>query len=119
MTEEELQKEIESLRKERKQFFEDTRIMLAQQRGFLNTFLNKTDKHDRKIDKAFLNMHKEIVRLNTVVEAVSKTNECVEESLCNVLLAIRQNEYLQAWYPEQSGFPEMKVTGIHPANIKE
>ena len=40
--------------------------------------------------------------------------ENTEETLLNVLLAIRQNEYLQAWYPEQQGYPEMKVVGQHP-----
>ena len=53
-----------------------------------------------------------------VLEDVKHTNEGVEEILGNVLLAIRQNEYLQAWYPAQSGFPEMKVAGIHPANLE-
>jgi hypothetical protein len=36
----------------------------------------------------------------------------------NVLLAIRQNEYLQAWYPAQQGYPEMKVVGSHPYKTK-
>ena len=35
------------------------------------------------------------------LESVKKTNENVDETLCKVLLAIRQNEYLQAWYPEK------------------
>ena len=33
---------------------------------------------------------------------VKTTNENVDATLCNVLLAIRQNEYLQAWYPEHA-----------------
>jgi response regulator RpfG family c-di-GMP phosphodiesterase len=47
---------------------------------------------------------------------MKKIFESVEETLLNVLLAIRQNEYLQANYPAQHGFPELKVTGTHPAN---
>lgn len=54
-----------------------------------------------------------------LMEKVIETNANVNESICNVLLAIRQNEYLQAWYPPQKGYPEMKVVGKHPANIKE
>jgi len=54
----------------------------------------------------------------TVLGSVKNTNENAEEILGNVLLAIRQNEYLQAWYPAQSGFPEIKVSGIHPLNIE-
>jgi lysyl-tRNA synthetase class I len=51
------------------------------------------------------------------LKSVISTNENVEDTLMNVLAAIRQNEYLQAWYPAQCGFPEMKVTGSHPAKI--
>lgn len=41
-------------------------------------------------------------------------NEMVDETLSNALLAIRQNEYLQAWYPEQQGHPQQKVVGKWP-----
>lgn len=47
---------------------------------------------------------------------MTRINALVDESLGNVLLAIRQNEYLQAHYPEQHGFKAMKVAGVHPAN---
>jgi hypothetical protein len=45
------------------------------------------------------------------IQKVVKLNEMVDETLCNVLLAIRQNEYLQAWYPAQNGQAEQKVVG--------
>lgn len=48
---------------------------------------------------------------------LARTNENVSDTLLNVLLAIRQNEYLQAWYPPQQGFPEMKVSGSHPSKL--
>ena len=57
-----------------------------------------------------LNQHREDIL------AMKKTFDSVEDTLLNVLLAIRQNEYLQANYPAQHGFPELKVTGTHPAN---
>ena len=52
------------------------------------------------------------------LQEISRTNTNVDETLGNVLLAIRQNEYLQAHYPAQLGYPEMKVVGKHPINIK-
>lgn len=52
------------------------------------------------------------------LEEVLESMKTIDETLCNVLLAIRQNEYLQAYYPAQSGFQELKVSGIHPANVK-
>jgi hypothetical protein len=51
------------------------------------------------------------------MKEMTRINQLVDESLGNVLLAIRQNEYLQAYYPQQHGFKAMKVSGIHPANI--
>jgi hypothetical protein len=36
------------------------------------------------------------------LKELKKSNENVDETVCNILLAIRQNEYLQAWYPEQA-----------------
>lgn len=41
-----------------------------------------------------------------------------EQTMVNVLAAIRQNEYLQAYYPAQGGIPEMKVSGKHPLQEK-
>ena len=51
------------------------------------------------------------------LDAMKKACDTTDETLCNVLLAIRQNEYLQAWYPATKGYQEMKVTGVHPANL--
>lgn len=59
----------------------------------------------------------DILRHEKFLDGIKHTNENVEEILGNVLLAIRQNEYLQAWYPPQQEHPEMKVVGIHPANL--
>ena len=51
---------------------------------------------------------------DSLINHIKQTNENVEQTLINVLLAIRQNEYLQAWYPAQNGEPETKVVGLHP-----
>ena len=40
-----------------------------------------------------------------------------DETLGSVLLAIRQNEYLQAYYPEQNGFKAGKFIGQHTSKI--
>ncbi len=48
---------------------------------------------------------------------IKKTTEILErteDTVCNVLLAIRQNQFLQAWYPAQKKSPEMHVSGSHP-----
>lgn len=45
-----------------------------------------------------------------------RSNQNMEDTMLNVLLAIRQNEYLQAYYPAQLGHPDIKVVGHHPAS---
>lgn len=52
------------------------------------------------------------------MDGMKRSHESLDETVCNVLLAIRQNEYLQAWYPATKGYGEMMVTGQHPANIQ-
>lgn len=57
-------------------------------------------------------------KIKTVlVEHGKSLQECLQvmnnadETLCNVLFAIRQNEYLQAYYPAQNGQPAQNVVG--------
>lgn len=45
--------------------------------------------------------------------------ESIDEMMGLILVAIRQNEYLQAYYPEQHGFPAGKYAGLHPAKLME
>ena len=54
-----------------------------------------------------------------VFEEIKRAHEALEDTVLNILLAIRQNEYLQAWYPAQQGHPAQKVVGSHPIKIKE
>lgn len=54
-----------------------------------------------------------------VLSKTLKVAEATEDTLLNVLLAIRQKEYLHAWYPEQGEVPEMNVVGRHPSKLKE
>jgi len=60
---------------------------------------DRLDMHEQEIGK--------IVPITTLLE----------ETTMNVLLAIRQNDYLQAWYPAQQGYAQMKVAGPHPAKL--
>jgi hypothetical protein len=52
-----------------------------------------------------------------ILNEVRKVSSGTEETLLNVLHAIRQNEYLQAWSPPQNGYPALKVVGTHPSNL--
>ena len=55
----------------------------------------------RQIKREFAELKTEMAEHRKFLGKVQKVNEAVDETLCKVLLAIRQNEYLQAWYPEK------------------
>lgn len=48
------------------------------------------------------------------LDRICKLNEEIEATICNVMIAIKQNSYLQAWYPEQQGIDEGNFSGAHP-----
>lgn len=58
---------------------------------------------------------KDVSGYSALMLRMEKALEATEETLMNVLVAIRQQEHLQAWYPAQKGYPEMKVVGRHPS----
>ena len=76
--------------------------------GLFKQIDKNVNKSLEKIDKS---SNETIFELNKIMEV----NKNVEEYIANLLLAINQNEYLQAWYPAQKGYPEMKVVGKHPS----
>jgi len=75
-------------------------------------FENFTKRTQDKFDTA-------LKKTNEHLEKILKSNENAEEYIANMLTAIRQNEYLQAWYPAQKGYPEMNVTGKHPSQTEK
>jgi hypothetical protein len=54
----------------------------------------------RRVKKEVMAVRKESTDHRTFLEQILYVNRCVDETLCKVLLAIRQNEYLQEWYPD-------------------
>jgi paraquat-inducible protein B len=79
----------------------------CQIRGELNEFVKNSLKVLQKINK-------NLDEFATSVKENANFLREMDETQRNIFLAIRQNEYLQAWYPEQHEFPEMKVVGPHP-----
>ncbi len=82
----------------------------AMKKQFIS-FMQKTEEQTVNCCRAISN-HEDFLKRMTA------TNENAEETLLNVLAAIRQTECLQAWYPAQKGYPEMKVTGTHPLKLE-
>jgi len=101
------------------QEFKDLREKLTE---FKNEILNSTELELKALSKSMITflgkIEKNIIEQNKILNKILDTNKITEETLCNVLLAVRQNEYLQAWYPAQHGFPEQKVVGVHPIHKK-
>lgn len=91
--------------------------------------VSKSNKTLREMKQVLRTLEVKIIETITVLKQertehraflkeISRINGNVDETLGNVLLAIRQNEYLQAYYPAQNGFPELKVVGCHPSKIE-
>lgn len=76
------------------------------------------ESHQRKMKKIENSIQNAIMAQNKKLNMLQEQMEITEGTNTNILLAIRQNEYLQAWYPAQSGFKEMNVVGEHPLVTK-
>lgn len=89
----------------------------------LRRFLDTTNRHiksqTKKNNETLRDVYQTVSSHEKKLKEMIKTIQCVDETLCNVLMAIRQNEYLQAYYPAQHGFPDLKVVGTHPAKTTE
>jgi len=73
----------------------------------------------KEIHTALIEYKKEMAEHRKILRDVVKVNENVEQTLLNVLAAIRQNEYLHTWAPAQKGHPEMKFAGLHPLQTNQ
>jgi hypothetical protein len=82
-------------------------------------FQEANKKITEENQEAILHLQKEFLLHTELLKEITRINANVDESLGNVLLAIRQNEFLQAYYPAQLGYPEMKIVGTHPAKLEK
>jgi nitrogen fixation/metabolism regulation signal transduction histidine kinase len=78
---------------------EEAQAFLKEAKKQIMTMMRKNEAILKEID-ATVTSHDKILK------KVAYANECVEEMLCSVLVAIRQHEYLQPWKPKDA--PESK-----------
>lgn len=90
--------------KSRRMMHLSQRKVLQKARGILKEMSDKERKLMGKIQEKMDKQHKTLIECLQVMQTA-------DETLCNVLLAIRQNEFLQAYYPAQNGQPAQRVTG--------
>ena len=90
---------------------------MAEMRRSFHRISSSCEKTSQENYESIQFMLKEFKSFSEIFTSMKNTLENVDETLGNVLLAIRQNEFLQAHYPAQHGYPEMKVTGKHPSKI--
>jgi hypothetical protein len=55
----------------------------------------------RKKERYLQKLEERLQAYEETLGRILEVNQTVEQTLCKVLLAIRQNEYLQAWYPSK------------------
>ena len=53
-----------------------------------------------------------------IMRESNRINELAEETLCNVLLAINQRDFLHAWYPDSENHKGTYVVGQHPTQAR-
>lgn len=82
-------------------------------------FLKNASRSIFKFEKMYIDLSKKMTAHEKYLKDILDSNQILDETVGNVLVAIRQNEYLQAWYPSQHGFVAMKVAGCHPAKTKK
>jgi hypothetical protein len=100
MTDEELEKWVEKKDREFENRFRKVEVNVG-----------RTTRYLARIAKAVEEASCTIKAYGSRMEEVAKVVSFAEETLMNVLIAIRQNEYLHALYPAQNGKPEQEVVG--------
>ena len=80
---------------------------------------NKIERLCKDTKETFAAMLKTFCAHEDLLNNMLKKMDSMDEMMGLVLVAIRQNEYLQAYYPEQHGFPAGKYVGTHPAKLME
>lgn len=89
------------------------KIRLKLPSQFLKLIDFQTDLYEKNLDIS----DGIIEKIDQNCATLRKTQEILErteDTVCNMLLAIRQNQFLQAYYPAQKDLPEMYVTGSYP-----
>ena len=99
-----IKEHINSADKSRRLTAKAQKMVLQKARGLIAEMSKKEERILEKV-QARIDAHQE--QLHQMLDVLRN----VDETLCNVLFAIRQNEYLQAWYPAQGGVEEQKVVG--------
>ena len=90
---------------------------IASMRRDLSHLQKEVSKLAHENHKLVIAMKKDQVEQTKILKDMAKTCESAEETLGCVLVAIRQNEFLQTYYPAQNGFPAKKFCGVHPSKL--
>lgn len=101
----------EAVQIERAQIVKEVESSAQNIRMQVNKLCNDTEETFAKILATF-RAHEDI--LGGILAKMTT----IDEMMSCVLVAVRQNEYLQTYYPAQHGFPEGKYVGIHPAKLE-
>lgn len=75
---------------------------VAKESNFLERDYKNLLKKVREIARSVLFISEKVKDFEAIMKSVQYTNENADTTLCKVLHAIRQNQFLNAWYPEQS-----------------
>ncbi len=91
-----IEKKILEMLQENKKMLGEIELFIQRMDKKIWSFAAKSDEAQREIFQI-------IKGHENYLDTLKKQNETLDETVCNVLLAIRQNEYVQAWYPNKAG----------------
>ena len=91
---------------------ENLKALARRLEGKQDAFFRRWEKFGAQV-KASLKDHTDLLA------EICRKQSLMDETAGNILLAIRQNEYLQAYYPAQHGFTEGNVVGVHPCKLQK
>lgn len=95
-----------------KQMVKDNKVFLTQMQQI-------SDRISQHLEKNILKLEKSLNRYEKTLKEIKNRHVIVEETLCNVLLAIRQNEYLQAWYIKKTDTLKDGMNTQYPSTLDE
>lgn len=102
-----------------KKFEDEFREFIKEAKHKTNNVARNQAKLMNKFSKLLDEVKKMILSHDKILKSVAEVSASSDQTLMNVLLAIKQNEYLQAWYPAQGSYPAMKVVGKHPLESRK
>lgn len=97
----------------------ERKAILSEMVNFSEFAIDQLGNLSADFEENFTRLIKMFKSHEDILHGVLIKMENIDEMMGCILVAVRQNEYLQTYYPSQHGFPAGKYIGIHPSKLEE